>query len=181
MFKQFDLDYKKEALLKIYEKHSDAPVLTRNEFHFLEFQEIISYAPVIELFETFGDIFGATHPNTASFARMVKNGGPHIPHGHNGMIIFPIIGKFNINFYSYTAPVTNGRPTFVGSSLEPTKHSELMSSKVSSVVVDKPTAYNGLVIHNHEKTDEDTVFFALKVPQHIEWESVLEAIDRLGK
>lgn len=184
MFRQFEHNYDKEALLKIYEKHADSPFLDRGEFQQLEFPEIIGYAPIIQLFEDFGEIFGATHPNSVSFIKMVRNGGPHIPHGHNGMIIFPIKGTSKISFYSYTAPIVDGRPTFTGSSLQPQpeKYLELLGSKTQQIAVDKPTAYNGLVIHSHSKADEEQpVFVALKIPTHIEWNDVLNSIDNLGK
>jgi hypothetical protein len=184
MFKQFDLDYNKEALLKIYEKHADAEIIEMGALQFLNFKEVISYAPVIKLFEDFGDIFGATHPNSVSFTRLTRSGGPHIPIGHNGMIIFPLIGSLEVHFFNYQPPVVDGRPTFVGSALQDDKLKflEVLDSKSGKVVIDKPTAYNGLVIHNHVKpTADETVFLAFKVPKHIEWESVEEVINNLGK
>ncbi len=184
MFKQFDLDYNKEALLKIYEKHADAEVIEMGEMQFLKFKEVISYAPIIRLFEEFGDIFGATHPNSVSFVRLTRSGGPHIPSGHNGMIMFPLIGDSEVQFFNYQPPVVEGRPTFVGSAIQEDKLKflEVLDSKFNKITVDKPTAYNGLVIHNHIKTtDHETVFLAFKIPKHIEWESVEEVINNLGK
>ena len=178
MYKTFDISYDKESLLALYNQHKDGDTVLKGGFNELDFDEILENKEVLRLFDIL-EILGAPNQGTVALNSVTKTSGPHIPPACNGMIIFPIVGSFTTKFYSYKVPLVRGRPTLMGPMPDPIEQTALMDSFVDEVVVDKPTAIDGLSPHMDCKTDDECIFLCYKLPMHVDWNSVTHFIDSL--
>jgi hypothetical protein len=178
MYKTFDLNYDKESLLALYNQHKDGDANQKGGFYELDFDEILENAEVLRLFDIL-EIFGSPNQGTVALISVSKTSGPHIPPSCNGMVIFPIIGSFVTKFYSHKVPLVRGRPALLGPLEDPIEQLALMDSYVDEVVVDKPTAIDGLCPHMDCKTDDECVLLCFKTPMHVDWNTVTQFIDSL--
>jgi len=98
--------------------------------------------------------------------------GAHCNPNNNGLLMVPLRGKLNFDFYSYQAPVVNGRTHFLPKDETP----EVLSTRVHSLRdVDQPIAVNGRMVHSYWGT-ETAVFYARKIPMGLSWEYVTQRI-----
>jgi hypothetical protein len=178
MYKTLNIDYDKAALLALYNEHKDGDSNLKGGFLELDFDDIVENTEIIRLFDIL-EFFGEPDERHVALMSLVKTVGPHCLPACNGMIIFPIVGSFITKFYSYKVPVIHGRPTLQGPLPDPAAQQALLESFVDDVIIDRPTAVDGLCPHQDYKIDDECIFLAFKVPAHIDWESVTEFINSL--
>jgi len=84
--------------------------------------------------------------NEYGLSKIVRDTGFHINPGNNGLILFPVNGIVRFRF-------------------------------VDEVVdADSPIIINGRQNHSYEPTNNDTIFFAIKIPSSIKFEEVIKLV-----
>lgn len=101
-----------------------------------------------------------------------KPTGLHCNPNNNGLLMIPLRGKLNFDFYSYQPRIVNGRTQFMPQEETPNVLSTLVYSLRD---VDRPVAINGRMIHSYWGTDS-AVFYARKIPSVFTWNYVLERL-----
>lgn len=92
----------------------------------------------------------------------------HCNPGNNGLLIVPLAGALNFDFYSYQPRIVEGRTQFSPSEESP----EVFNTLVHSVRdCEMPIAFNGRLVHNYWPTTS-AVFYARKIPLRFEWEQI---------
>ena len=96
----------------------------------------------------------------------------HCNPNNNGLLMIPLRGKLNFDFYSYQPRIVDGRTQFLPQEETPNVLSTLVHSLRD---VDRPIAVNGRMVHNYWGTDS-AVFYARKIPSVLTWTYVLERL-----
>lgn len=173
MYKILDINYDKDQLLELF-RTSEKDISKKN---FVESAgDLINNTEIARLLELYP--FISVAPSSIGLVRLMKDVRPYINEGNNGMIIFPIYGKLDFRFYSYEAPVVNGRP-----SLSPEKDavSDELKTQIETmlsdtIIIDKPTIINGLIPHSyHIHNNQNPLFLVFKIPLDVSWEAVTSA------
>jgi len=175
MYKLLDIDYDKDQLLELF-RLSKKDISKKN---FVEATgDLINNPEVSRLLELFPFITPVSL--AVGLAQLRIDVRPYINDGNNGLIIFPVYGNLDFKFYSYQAPIVNGRP-----SLSPARNAvplELLldieeNQVLESFIVDKPVAINGLVPHSYHVTNNrNPVFLVFKIPLDVTWDTVIATL-----
>jgi len=117
--------------------------------------------------------------SSISLVQLRKQQLPYINDNNNGSIIFPMVGTLEYSFYSYTAPVVNGRPTLSpNNSLPESQLAEITSTLIETVTVDRPMIFNGQIPHSYKHTGYvNPIYLAFKIPEYITWEDAVTSLD----
>lgn len=170
-FIKINVEYDIDALSAMYNTtmlSKTGPFVSVNE-------DITVSEAVSDLFEKFNLPMNNNHCSLTSINRSV---GIHTNPGNNGLIIFPLSGDLQVEFYSASAPIINGltmlspylkdRPPIT---VEDTN--AILDSKFASVVVDTPIAVNGRRIYSYTPINGTTpLVFLLKIPFGVDWQQI---------
>lgn len=110
--------------------------------------------------------------NDVMLSLIDKPTGLHCNPKNNGLLMVPLRGKLNFDFYSYEPRIVNGRTEFFPNEETPNVLSTLVHTLRD---VECPIAVNGRMVHSYWGTDS-TVFYARKIPAVFSWNYVLERI-----
>jgi hypothetical protein len=98
-----------------------------------------------------------------------KATGLHCNPGNNGLAILLLEGQLNFDFYSYKAPMVEGKTSFMPGDTTP----EVINTHQTMIRgLDKPMVFNGRLIHNYWPTTK-AVFYAVKIPLGYSWEKTI--------
>lgn len=169
MYKVVEFEYNKETLLALF---NDSPKGNYHK-HFVEVSlpNIAHHIELSNFFSVF-DYITQTDRNVA-LQEITSEVAPYISPGNNGLIIFPILGALEVSFYNYI-PTTDhtGRPQLLPK--ESTDIiSEITATRCKTIVIDKPTAINGLVVHSYKPLSTPTIVFCLKIQPSLSWNELL--------
>jgi hypothetical protein len=181
---EFDLDYDKEGLLKLYNDHIDEfPSLKNLTSPFRSVSEDISLSENDCIKNIFDELF--VIPNSSKFYSLTsleKRTIPHTNPGCNGNIIIPLCGSMYIDVFSYDAPIVDGRPTLHPMPRERTNFTDkdemaLQQSFLETVVVKRPIIVNGLKVHSYMPAMADKpTFLAIRIPTNIAWSEIVSFV-----
>ncbi len=177
MYKSFDFDYDRDKLLNLYNENKNGPKITKGPFNQLDINLTTDY----EVFRMF-NYFTCINPPVnghCGINELVYATGPHTSPQNNGLIIFPLEGSIVTRFYNYQPNTVDGRPTLMGPLPSLEMQNELYKSFAEQINIDKPTAVNGLIVHQYIPFPETAVFFCFKIPLHISWETVTDFLERI--
>lgn len=177
MYKSFNFEYNKDTLLALYKENKDGPMITKGPFNQLD----INLTADQEVFRMF-NYFTCINPPVnghCGINELVYATGPHTSPQNNGLIIFPLEGSIVTRFFDYRPELVDGRPTLMGPLPNVELQSELYKSFTEQITIDRPTAINGLVVHQYIPFPETAVFFCFKIPLHVSWETVNDFLERL--
>jgi hypothetical protein len=170
LYKHFEFDYEVDELLKLFD---DSKKVISNLWLQVT-DDITTDWNVLPFFGKFD--FIRSHPGNMALASVLSSTtNPYVNPGNNGLIFFPLKGSLECSFYSYQPPLVDGRPHL------PPRNSlrEVIKPLKSNVItIDKPTAINGLIPHSYELTGQFK-FFVLKIPLDVEWNVLVDHIDKL--
>lgn len=178
-FIDINIDYDTDALASMY---NNASGLSRTG----------PFAAVdadLTLFETVSDLFDKfnlpLNKNNCSLTTIQRPVPIHTNPGNNGLIIFPLSGELQVEFYSAEAPVINGL-TMLTPYLKdrPPMSKEdiavILNSKFVSKVVKTPIAINGRKIYSYYPTNGTVpLVFLLKIPFGIDWSQIQDLTEKL--
>lgn len=170
MYKKFDIEYNKEILLEIYKLNKSGPLISKGPFNQLDIN-LENNPEVVKLFNYFTCISPAIN-GYCGISELNYSTVPHVSPKNNGLIIFPLRGTILTKFFSYNPESVNGRPELIRELPSLKARSDLYNSFIEEVVIDKPTAINGLVVHQYTPVDNVAVFFCLKIPLYVDWNTV---------
>jgi hypothetical protein len=168
LYKKFDFDYDANELLKLFD--DSAKVISNLWLQVTD--DITSDWNVLPFFSKF-DFIRSHTGNMALASVLASTTHPYVNPGNNGLIFFPLTGSLECSFYSYQPPLVDGRPHLpprnsLGDIIRPLKS--------NVVIIDKPTAINGLIPHSYELNGPFKCF-VLKIPLNINWNLLVEHID----
>lgn len=181
MYKQFNFTYDAAALKAVDLKYDSSPRLVKGPYHQLDVA-ILKEPTVVEIMKKF-EFIGNYLIHNIGLTRIIASTTPYISPGNNGLIILPVENPLTVNFYSYRAPLKNGRPTLdpVEVKQNPTLTSEIVATQTSSILVDRPTAINGLKPHSvHVDPANPSLVFLIKIPKEMSWDTVEYVLDELS-
>jgi hypothetical protein len=114
-----------------------------------------------------------------SLVQLRKEMTPYINENNNGAIIIPMVGNLEYNFYSYTAPLVNGRPYLPPeASRSDAEISMIKSTLIETVQIDQPTIFNGQIPHSYKFTGYvNPIYLLFKIPGYITWEDAVTSLD----
>ena len=181
-FFQFNLTYNKGNLLDLYdqyihefpaEKSINSPFKSISDNIDLgENQEVSAILDCLPLIPR--------RPFSYELTAVVKNVNPHTNPRNNGTIFFPVYGELKLNFYSKPAPLDEkGRPLlspYPADRANVTEDyiKEVKESVFHSMILDKPTAINGLRIHSYEPASlEPPIVLGIKIPLEVDWDDLI--------
>lgn len=175
MYKILDINYDKDHLLALF-RSAKKSLAKKN---FIEATDVVDDPEISRLLNMFPYV--PPLDPSVGLVQLRTDVRPYINDGNNGMIIFPIFGKLDVRFYSYQAPVVDGRPSL--SPAQGAVSDELLAQVETTVsetlIVDKPTLINGQVVHSfHVYNNQNPVFLALKTPLEVEWAVALDAVNQ---
>lgn len=181
MYKQFNFTYDAAALKSIDLKNEETPRLVKGPYMQLDFA-ILKEPAVASIMEKFGFI-GDYLSHNIGLTRITSSTIPYVSPGNNGLIILPVENPVTVKFYSYRPPIKNGRPYL--DPVEVTRNAalsaEVTATYTESVLVDKPTAFNGLKPHSvHVEPGNPALVFIIKIPKEMSWDTVEYALDDLS-
>lgn len=183
-FIEFDLDYDKEGLLKLYHDHVDEfPSLKNLTSPFKSVSEDINLSDHECVKQVFEDLY--VIPNSSKFYSLTtleKRTIPHTNPGCNGNIIIPLCGSLYIDVFTYNAPIIDGRPTLHPMPRERVNFTdkdemEIQQSFLKTVIVKKPVIVNGLRVHSFMPALADKpTFLAIRIPSNIAWDEIISFV-----
>lgn len=167
MYKIIDCDYNKSELLKLFILSNKANVKSLYEV----VDDIKDNEYVVDLFRQF-KIIPHNKFNIAlgEFQRQVL---PYISPGNNGLIIFPLSGSIEFNFYSYGEDFKREQlsPYRVN---DPEEISTIRKTLKETLIIEqKPVAINGLITHDYRPLVGPAVAMILKIPLSVDWQDIL--------
>ena len=181
---EFDLDYDKEGLLKLYNDHIDEfPALRNLTSPFRSVSEDISLSEHDCVKHVFDELF--VIPNSTKFYSLTsleKRTIPHTNPGCNGNIIIPLCGSLYVDVFSYNAPIVDGRPTLHPMPRERVNFTDkdeldIRESFIETIVVKKPIIINGLKVHSFIPAQADKpTFLAIRIPSNIAWSEIVSFV-----
>lgn len=170
MYQFFDYDLRKELFLELFNssyKDTTSPVFTKAKVDLLEFEEVIN------LFKHFNGI--PYDIRCIDLVKIERHVAPYISPNNNGMILFPLEGCLEMEFYSFIPEeYENGRPIL----LPDIKKTDRFLKTIKETLIEKieintkPLVINGLVTHSYRPADK-FIGLMLKIPVWCEWDKVM--------
>ena len=168
LYKSFNFEYDTDELLKLFDDSTKAISNLWLEVT----DDVTSDWNVLPFFGKF-DFIRNHKGNMALASVLTSSTNPYVNPGNNGLIFFPLVGSLECSFYSYQPPLVDGRPH-----LPPRNElrNVVKPTKCDVVIIDKPTAINGLIPHSYELSGLFKCFI-LKIPLNIDWNYLVDHID----
>jgi hypothetical protein len=178
-FIDINFDYDKDALESMFRNSSD--ISRTGPFTFVD-SDITVLETVSNIFDKFNFPLFNHHCTLTTIRRAVPI---HTNPGNNGLIVFPVSGELNVEFYSAPAPVVNGltllspylkdRPPMTAQEID-----EIQNSKFASKVVKNPIAINGRKIYSYYPAlGTMPLVFILKIPFEMDWTQIQNLTENL--
>ena len=169
MYRVVEFDYDKESLLALF---NNSP---KGNFHkhFLEVA-LPNISHRIELSNFFSVFHYITQTDrNIALQEITSEVLPYVSPGNNGLIIFPISGALEVSFYDYT-PLVNedSRPQLLPKDAADILD-KITATRCKTIIIDKPTAINGLIVHSYKPLSTPTIVFCLKIQPSLSWDELL--------
>lgn len=163
-FLHFNYDWDVSFLLDVYEKQKaeGMTVLEKSKFRVADLSQVDKTKwPLFELMEM------QRITNNCMLGEITERIGLHCNPKNNGLVILPLRGTIDFNFYSWNPPLEDGLTSFM-----PYDTNESVEKTLTYAVrgVSTPFAFNGRLIHDYWPTSNSAIFFALKIPLACEWD-----------
>jgi hypothetical protein len=174
MYKKLNITYDKDYFLYLFR---DSKLNKSNQTFTQSLADLPNDEKVKDLLKWFPFV-----PNDApsiSLMQLRKEQLPYINENNNGAIIFPMAGNLHYSFYSYTAPVVNGRPS-LSPNVQRTESeiSEIKSTLIETVTIDQPIIFNGKLPHSYNHTGYvNPIYLLFKIPEYITWEDAVTSLN----
>ena len=160
MYKFLNIHYDRVGLLKLFSELPKASIKSMYQVK----DDITDLPTVVELFHKIPVI--PHNKFNFELGSINKYVPPYVSPGNNGLVIFPLEGNLTVNFYSYPATRETLSP-FIPRSKD--KIAEIEHTLISSVLVDRPFAFDGLVPHSYGSSRNHAVIAVLKIPSTVTW------------
>ena len=175
-FIDINIAYDVDALVSMYD---ETLLVSQGPFKYLN-TDITAYEAVVDLFDKFNL---PLNNNNCSLTTICKAVGIHTNPGNNGLIVFPLLGDLEVEFYSAEAPLVNGltmlspylkdRPP-----ISPDEIKTILNSKSATKVINRPIAINGRKIYSYRPVNGTIpLVFLLKIPFGVEWSQLQKIIE----
>jgi hypothetical protein len=167
MYQLFNLKFNKDLFLNIFdlsEKDSSSDAYTKSKFDLLDLDEIK------EIFKYFD--FIPYDRRSIELTRIEKQVRPYVNPNNNGLILLPLTGSLEIEFFSHVPEYKDNRPI-----LNPlTKKSDelletIYKSRIEKIEINSPVAFNGLIPHCYSPIGNFTSII-LKIPYGYDWNKI---------
>lgn len=157
-YKKFYYEYKKSYLLDYYDQKFQKKYFRSNDmFVHIDHTFLIGdYTPLFEIIDNKPD-----HSNFG-LSKIYKETGLHCTPRNNGLLILPVEGTLTFDFYSYIS--NEGRPKLMPTDIDENKKQQIINTFEEKIIIDQPTAINGLTVHNYYPTNTEAIFYAVKIP-----------------
>lgn len=170
-FININVEYDIDALSAMY----DTPMLSRTGPFVSVNEDITVSEAVSELFDKFNLPLNNSNCSLTTIHKSVEI---HTNPGNNGLIIFPVLGELQVEFYSAAPPIVNGltmlspnlkdRPRMTAEEV-----AEIKNSKIASIIVNSPIAINGRRIYSYAPANATIpLVFVLKIPFDVDWKQI---------
>lgn len=159
MYKFFDVYYNRHNLTELFIERQQSAADHKTKVT----ENIIEEPSIVDVFEHFNMIpYNKFNFELVEISSYVP---PYISPRNNGLIIFPLLGELQINFYSYQGTRESLSPY---RKIIKEEVDEIESTLIETVEINKPMAFNGMVAHSYGST-KAVVIAVLKIPLGIQW------------
>lgn len=161
----FDFPYNVDPLRQFFKQQRDAG-LTQPEKVRYEVADLSLFDQQLPLFD---EMQMDCILNDCMLGVITQSVGLHCNPGNNGLVILPIDGGIDFDFYEYEPPIENGLTSFM-----PWHTTQRVTDtlKYSLRNVMTPIAFNGRLIHDYRPTGDSALFYAVKIPLLCEWKTI---------
>ena len=162
----FDFKWDTNQLLSFY-KEQKALGLTRIEKGKFEVADVVALHQQSTVLPLFGVMQMPHITNNCMLGEITERIGLHCNPGNNGLVILPLEGSIDLNFYSMEPPIRNGLTSFL-----PGDTTDEVEKTLNYAVrgIDTPFAFNGRWIHDYWPSNGSAIFYALKIPLTCGWD-----------
>lgn len=170
----FDFKWETDRLLSFYKEQKALGMtqIEKGKFEVVDVVTLQQHLPTLPLF----DVMQLPQiRNNCMLGEITERIGLHCNPGNNGLVILPLEGSIDLNFYSMEPPIKNGLTSFL-----PGDTTYEVEKTLNYIVrgIDTPFAFNGRWIHDYWPAGHSAIFYALKIPLGYEWTTTQECLYR---